>query len=158
MKRTIGTWFAVAEWLLLIACGLMVAIMVIPYSDMYDFNRSIKEGKKDNIYYAGPEETQTYFGRALEVEGVFYDGSELTVLMRGCRFGPHSKLPVRGYLKTMDGKEIGWSGSGSSSTIFCARGYFSYEDVPSGLSQVVFTNEAYGESFSFILDLEREDG
>lgn len=157
MKLRLREWMAVFEWLLLFACALMIAIMVIPLSDMYDFSRTVREAKKDNIYIHGPKETQIYFGRTLKIEGVIYDGSELNVLMRGCRFGPHGKLPQRAYLKTIDGKEIGWSGSGSSSTVFCSRGYFNFEDVPSGLSQVEFTNEAYGESFSFVLDLERED-
>ena len=156
MKQSVSRWLTSIEWVLLVVGALMIAISIIPFSDMYDFSRAVREAKKDNIYYDGPKETQTYFNRSLRVEGVIYDGSELTVMVRGCRFGPHEKLPQHAYLKTINGEEIGWSGSGSSSTVFCARGFFNYENVPTEISQVEFTNEAFGESFSFILDLSKE--
>jgi len=156
MKRTLKGWLVVIEWLILIVMSLMIAMMVIPYSDMYDFGKIVRDAKEDHIYFEGIEEKQEYFGRSLEVEGIIYDKSELSVLVKACHFGQHGKLPMHAYLRTVEGEEIGMSGSGSTSTIFCAKGYFTYEDVPIGLKQVEFTNEAYGQSFSFILDLNKE--
>ena len=130
MKKKVKGWLTAIEWLLLVSGMLMIAPMVNPFSDMYDFYSTVREAKKDNIYFEGPNETQTYFGRSLKVKGVIYDGSELTVLVRGCRFGPTGKLPMHGNLRMMDGREIRWSSSGSGSTIFCARGFYSFDNVP----------------------------
>lgn len=157
MKTKLSSWFKAIEVVLLVVGALMILMMVMPFSDMHNFGSMVREAKKENIYYDGPKETQVYFGNKLKVEGVIYDDEELLVMVKGCRFGPYGKLPQRGYIKTMEGEEIGWSGAGSSSTVFCSSGYFAYENVPAGLTQVEFTNEAYGESFSFVLDLERGD-
>ncbi|WP_020618488.1 hypothetical protein [Paenibacillus daejeonensis] len=130
--------------------------MIIPYSDMYSFNRDFREAKSAGIYYEGPREKQTFFESKLTIKGVIYDGENLNVYVRGCRLGSGSKLPQQAVVHLPSGETLGPRSWGGTMNLFCGTGVYSYEDVPAGLSQITFGQESYDEAFSFEIPLGKE--
>lgn len=156
MKIIASNILRVIEWLLIVAGVVIVVPMIIPYSDMYSFNRDLREAKAEGIFYKGPEEKQTFFESKLTIKGVIYDGEDLNVYVRGCRFSSGSKLPQQAIVHLPNGETLGPRSWGGTSNLFCDTGVYLYEDVPSELIQITFGQESYGESFSFVIPLEKE--
>ncbi|MFX3633847.1 MAG: hypothetical protein ACE3L7_26190 [Candidatus Pristimantibacillus sp.] len=145
------------EWTLLIVIGGSALLLMLPYSDMYHFNRDIKEAKRQGIYYEGSSKKQTYYGRRIRVDGVVYDKNQLIVYMTGAGMGPSNKLPNRVQVRSETGQLLDSSSGGSSTNVLRSRGYFEFRDVPIGLEQITIFNESYGQSFSFLIPLEGGD-
>ncbi|MCI3920893.1 hypothetical protein MO973_11675 [Paenibacillus sp. TRM 82003] len=150
-------WLLSIEWALLIGLGMLIVPTTLSFENPLRPHPAVQEAKRNGTFYPGSEEKQTYFGKRIEMEGFIYDGGdELTVLLKGCRFGPHGKLPTRAYLRLDDGRTIAPTGGGSSAGSVCMTGSFTYRNVPPG--RVEMRNEAYGESFAFVLQLGKGKG
>lgn len=145
------------EWALLILLIGYSILIIIPFSDMYQFNKDIHKAKRECIYFDADAKFQPYFGTSVRLDGVVYNQKELLVYMSGKAFGPNSKLPARIQVKTDKGTVLQSSGGGSSTNILRARGIYDFKDVPAGIQSITVYNEAYSESFSFEIDLKGGD-
>ena len=157
MKRNVSNLFRVIEWLLIVGGAFLLSSMIIPFSDMYSFNRDFREARAAGIFYEGSGEKQTFFESKLTIKGVIYDGEDLNVYVRGCRLGSGSKLPQQAIVHLPNGETLGPRSWGGTMNLFCGTGVYSYEDVPSELSQITFGQESYDESFSFVIPLRQEE-
>ncbi len=143
----------VIEWGLLILLTLFSILIVLPFSDMFDFNKTIAHAKETGIYYEVKQPSQTYFNQEIEIEGIIYDGHNLVVMMKSKNFIGPNQLPNWVKVTTDQGELLRPGSGGSSNNLLRSRGYVEYKNVPSDIKQITIHKNAFGESFSFKVDL-----
>lgn len=145
--------FTVIEYGLIIIFGFFTIMMIMPFSDMYNFSEMVHDAKKAGTYIEVEQKPQIYFERALDVDGLIYDkhANEAVILMtsRNLFYNSLPNWPTL-TIKTKDGKiQTQTSGGGGSSNTLRTQGYYHFEKLPKDIEEITLSKESYGEAFAF---------
>lgn len=145
----------VIEWTLLVAMGGFALQFLLAPLDWFERDPVKEEAKEKGYYYKVDSETQTYFDKKIRVDGVIYGNGELIVYMKGKGISIYEKIPFRVQVTTDTNETFTSSGGGSSSGVFTTNGYYRFRDVPQGIKEITIHQEAFNESFSFQVSLDK---
>lgn len=157
MRKKAITFLRFSEWTLLILFIGFAVLISLPFSDMFNFNKDIRQAKREGVYFDADTHFQTYFDKSVRLDGVVYNQKEIIVYMTGKQLGPYGKLPNRILVTTDTGATFESMGGGNTTNTFRSRGYFHLKEVPPGIKSITVHNEAYSESFSFNIALQGGD-
>ncbi|RKN60051.1 hypothetical protein [Paenibacillus ginsengarvi] len=157
MRKKILTILRFSEWTLLILFTGFGVLISLPFSDTFNFEKDIRQAKREGVYFDADTHFQTYFNISVRLDGVVYDQKEILVYMTGKQLGPYAKLPNKILVTTDTGATFESMGGGSTTNAFRSRGYFHLKVVPPGIKSITVHNEAFSESFSFNIALQGGD-
>ena len=147
------------EWNLLIVLTGFALLITLPFLDIFSVDKDLRQAKREGVYYDADTRFQPYYDITVRVDGVVYDQQEMRVYMtgRGKQWGPYNKLPNRILVTTDTGDTYESMGSGRTTNIFRASGFYQFSKMPPGIKSITVHYEAYDESFSFDIPLQGGD-
>jgi len=143
------------EWVLLAFIGGVALLIALPSIDLFDHDAELSEAKKKGIYYKADVDKQTYFNKIVNIDGVVYGEGKLVVYLSATGLFREIQLPNSMQLKTDLNEVLDYSSSARHTRLYRSHGEFTFNNVPPNMKSVTVFKEAYGESFSFPISLER---